>query len=121
MRSLVFPILLFSSISLISEEGFLISSCYSLELCIQQEQPTPEVRGHSREELPTPEARGGDERTYPASKVRGGSREELPHAPMPEARGSAREDQPHVQGAMAAWAQEGLEELLHIQGQEGRG
>ena len=35
-RSLVFPILLFSSISLhfISEEGFLISPCYSLELCI---------------------------------------------------------------------------------------
>ena len=36
-RSLVFPILLFSSISLalIAEEGFLISSCYSLELCIR--------------------------------------------------------------------------------------
>ena len=33
-RSLVFPILLFSSISLITEEGFLISPCYSLELCI---------------------------------------------------------------------------------------
>ena len=28
-------------------------------------------------------------------------------------------DQPHVQGAMAAWAQEGLEELSHIEGQEG--
>ena len=26
----------------------------------------------------------------------------------------------HVQGAMAAWAQEGLEELSHIEGQEGR-
>ena len=38
-RSLVFPILLFSSISfaLITEEGFLISSCYSLELCIQMD------------------------------------------------------------------------------------
>ena len=34
-RSLVFPILLFSSISLIKEEGFLISLCYSLELCVQ--------------------------------------------------------------------------------------
>ena len=36
-RSLVFPILLFSSIffALITEEGFLISPCYSLELCIQ--------------------------------------------------------------------------------------
>ena len=36
-RSLVFPILLFFSyfFALITEEGFLISSCYSLELCIQ--------------------------------------------------------------------------------------
>ena len=36
LRSLVFPILLFSSIfALVTEEGFLISPCYSLELCIQ--------------------------------------------------------------------------------------
>ena len=35
-RSLVFPILLFSSLfALIAEEGFLISLCYCLELCIQ--------------------------------------------------------------------------------------
>ena len=27
---------------------------------------------------------------------------------------------PHVQEAVAAWAQEGREELLHVQGQEGR-
>ena len=45
--------------------------------------------------------------------------EELPHAPMPEASGGSREEQPHVQGAVAAWAQEGLEELSHIGGQEG--
>ena len=38
---------------------------------------------------------------------------------MPEARGSSWEDQPHVQGAMAVWAQEGLEELSHVEGQEG--
>ena len=38
--------------------------------------------------------------------------------PMPKARGGGREDQPHVQGAVAAWAQEGLEELSHIEGQE---
>ena len=30
------------------------------------------------------------------------------------------EDQPHIQGAVAAWAQEGLEELSHVEGQEGR-
>ena len=40
--------------------------------------------------------------------------------PTLEARGSGREDQPHVQGAMAAQAQEGLEELSHVEGQEGR-
>ena len=58
---------------------------------------------------------------------------ELPHAPKPEARGSRRkeqptpeargggwEDQPHVQGAVAARVQEGLEELSHVEGQEGR-
>ena len=31
-----------------------------------------------------------------------------------------KQEQPHVQGAVAVWAQEGREELLHIQGQEGR-
>ena len=38
----------------------------------------------------------------------------------PKARGCDREDQPHVQGAVAARAQEGLEELSHFEGQEGR-
>ena len=36
---------------------------------------------------------------------------------MPKARGSGREDPPQ---AVAARAQEGLEELSHIEGQEGR-
>ena len=35
----------------------------------------------------------------------------------PEARGIGREDQPH---AVAAQTQEGLEELSHVEGQEGR-
>ena len=35
----------------------------------------------------------------------------------PEARGIGREDQPH---AVAARAQEGQEELSHVEGQEGR-
>ena len=39
---------------------------------------------------------------------------------MPEARGSGWEKLPHVQGAVAVWAQEGQEELLHVEGQEGR-
>ena len=47
---------------------------------------------------------GSSVRTYPKSKVRSSSREELPH----------------VGGAVAARAQEGLEELFHVQGQEGQ-
>jgi len=46
------------------------------------------------------------ERSYPTSEVRGGSWEKLLQAPTPEYRGSGREDQPHIQGAVAAWAQE---------------
>ena len=44
----------------------------------------------------------------------------IPPRPKPEARGSDREDQPHIQGAVAVRAQEGPEELSHIEGQEGR-
>ena len=40
--------------------------------------------------------------------------------PMSEVRGGSREEQPHVQGVVAAWAQEGLEEPSHIEGQEGQ-
>ena len=68
----------------------------------------------------------------PKPEARGGGREEIPHASprpraaagrsnrMTEARGGGREDQPHVQGAVAVRAQEGLEELSHIEGQEGQ-
>ena len=66
------------------------------------------------------EVRGSDEMSYSVSKVRGGAWEELPHAPTPEARGGGREKQPHIQGAVAVQAQEGLEELSHVEGQEGR-
>ena len=77
---------------------------------------TPCPRGGSQEDLshirgqgqqlrvPGSDGTGTAERSYPTSGVRGGSREELPH----------------VQGAVATWAQEGLEELFLIQGQEGR-
>ena len=39
---------------------------------------------------------------------------------MSEVRGSGWEEQPHVQGAVAVLVQEGLEELAHVEGQEGR-
>ena len=77
-------------------------------------------RAAAKRSYPASEVRGSDKRSYPTSKVRGGGQEEIPHAPKPKARGGGWEDQPHVQGAVAAWAQEGLEELSHVEGQEGR-
>ena len=39
--------------------------------------------------------------------------------PSPEAKGGGWEEQPHVQGMVAVPAQEGREELLHVQGRRG--
>ena len=39
---------------------------------------------------------------------------------MPEVRRGGQEEQPHVQGVVATWVLEDLEELVHIQGQKGR-
>ena len=39
--------------------------------------------------------------------------------PISKVRGDGREEQPHVQGEVAAQEQEGLEELSHVEGQEG--
>ena len=58
---------------------------------------------------------GAEARRTPCS--RGSGQEELPHA---WGRGGGQQDQPHVQAAVAARAQEGLEELSHVEGQEGR-
>ena len=88
--------------------------------------PTSEIRGSGldrqiamsqelpRGATPHPRSAGAAERRYPASKVRG--RKERSY-PTSEARGGGREDQPHT---VAARAQEGLEELSPIEGQEGR-
>ena len=91
-----------------------------------------EVGGAAERRYPASEVRGSDERSYPTSEVRDSGREEIPHASRPrpgaaagrsnpttEARGGGREDQPHIQGAVAARVQEGLEELSHVEGQEG--
>ena len=40
--------------------------------------------------------------------------------PTHKARGSGREDQSHIQGPVAAQAQVGVEELSHVEGQEGQ-
>ena len=71
-----------------------------------QERPrgaTPRLRSGGAAERRYPRLRSGGaaERRYPAS----------------EARGGGREDQPHT---MAVRAQEGLEKLCHVEGQEGQ-
>ena len=53
--------------------------------------------------VPGCDSAGAAERSYPMAEARGGGQEELPH----------------IQEAVAAQVQEGLEELFHIQGQEG--
>ena len=40
--------------------------------------------------------------------------------PVSEARGGSSEEQPDIPGVVAAGAQESLEELSHVEGQEGR-
>ena len=47
--------------------------------------------------------------------------EELPHAPKPEAKGGGGEDQPHVQGAVAAQAQEGQKSYPTLKVRKGSG
>ena len=95
----------------------------------QRSHPTSEVRGSGREDqtatvqeqprgaTPRPRSGVGDERSYPASEVRGSSWEEQL---TPEARGGGREEQSRIQGAVAEWLQEGLEELTLVEGQQGR-
>ena len=82
----------------------------------QEELPTSEVRGSGREEPPHIQGQGWQPRV-PGCDTAGAAERSYP---MPEARGGSREKQPHIQGVVAARAQEGLKELLHVQGQEGR-
>ena len=78
-----------------------------------------------REELPHAQGQGqkpggphvreaAAKRSYPTSKVRA-----VAKSARLRQRRISREELPHVQGAVAAGAQEGLGELLHVQGQEG--
>ena len=71
------------------------------------------------------QANGGQEET-PMSEVRGGEPEETPRAQgqgqqlggATHTRGQGREPGGATRGAVAVQAQEGLEELSHIEGQE---
>ena len=71
-----------------------------------------EVRGSGREwQAATAQEQPRGATLCPRSGAAGRSH------PVPEARGGSQEEQPHTQGAVAAWVQEGLQELFHIQGE----
>ena len=99
-----------------------------------------EVRGRSREDpMPkgwwprgvTPHTRSGAVAKSARLQRHRNGREELPciggqevrprgATPRSKVRGGGREELPHTQGAVDAREQEGLEELSHVEGQEGR-
>ena len=89
----------------------------------------PHIRGQGwRSRVPSCDGAGAAECQAATAQVQQRGAIPLPRSgaaagrsyPMPEARGGGPEEQPHVQEAVAAWVQEGQEELLHDQGQEGR-
>ena len=105
-----------------------------------REEP-PHVRGQGQKPGGPHARRAAAKRSYPTSEVRGSGREyetateqERPRGatlrrrpgalagrtnPTPRP-GAVAGNQPDIQGAMAVQAQEGLEELSHVEGQEGR-
>ena len=85
-------------------------------LSVAQSYATSEVRGNGPEcqAAMAQERLGGD---TPCQRSRAVT---LRSHPEPEARGDGWEEQPHIQGAVAAWRQEGLEEPSHVEGQESR-
>ena len=96
-------------------------------MAAKRSYPTSAVRGSSRE----CQAAMAQEQLRGATNVQGQGRQlRVPGCnsagaakrsyPTPEARGFGRKEQPHIQGAVAVQVQEGLEELFHVQGQEGR-
>ena len=82
-----------------------------------------EVKRNGQEELPHvggqrrwlrgatlhPRSGAAAERSHPASDTRGDTR----------GQGQQSGEKPQVQGVVAAWAQESLEERFHVEGQEG--
>ena len=80
------------------------------------QEESPHVGGQGqRPRVPDCDGAGMAERSYPASEVGGGgSREELPHAPKPEARGSGWEELPHA--PMPKARGRGREEKPHARG-----
>ena len=81
------------------------------------QEELPHVRGQGqRPRVPGCNSAGTAEKNYPSPRSGAAARRSYLTS---EARGGGWEDQPYVQGAVAAWAQEGLEALYHVEGQEG--
>ena len=108
-------------------QGYQAAATGTLKRSREELPTTSEGRGSGRkcqtataQERPrgaTPRPRSGAATRGLPTEVRGGGREEIPHALKPKARGGGQEDQTH---AVAVRAQEGLAELSHVEGQEGR-
>ena len=82
------------------------------------QEELPQVRGQAPQlRVPGCDSAGMAERSYPTSEVRGGSREELPRIQGQGQRLGGATPRPRSSGA---WVQEGQEELLHVEGQDGR-
>ena len=77
---------------------------------------TPYPKGSGQEELPRIQGQGQQPRVPGCDGARTAERS----YPASEVRGVGWEEPPHVQRAVAAQAQESLEELSHVEGQEGQ-
>ena len=90
--------------------------CNGRTIAAKRSYPTSEVRDSGQEELPRIRGQGQWPRVPGCNRTGTAKRS----YPVSEARGGGREELCHVQGVVAVQAQEGLEKLLLVQGQEGR-
>ena len=86
-----------------------------LKRVIEQALVAATAHKRGREELPHVRGQGLPPRV-PGCDSAGAAKRSYP---PPEARGSGWKEQSHIQGEVAAWAQETLEDLFQVQGQEG--
>ena len=83
------------------------------------QEETPHVQGQGQPGEATSRLKPGvvTLRSHPTPEARAATGS---NNPMPKARGGGQEGQSHVQGVVAVRAQEGLEELSQVEGQEGQ-
>ena len=94
--------------------GFVISLCTIVQKRTGCYGPCRSMA--ERSYTPRPRSGAAARRSYPMPpRPRPGAAARRSN-PTPNTRGGSWEDQPHVQGVVAVRAQEGLEELLHVEG-----